>query len=89
MQKEREALVLLRDILSGGAAGPEAVSGEELETMLDKADYLWAHFPECAGAGGRRPAAADISFLKRVRMEIDPFIRLWDLVLGELSPAAE
>ncbi|MDR2185006.1 MAG: DUF115 domain-containing protein [Treponema sp.] len=87
VQKERKALVFLRDILSG-AAGPEAVSGEELETMLDEADYLWAHFPECAGAGGRRPAAADLSFLKRVRIELDPFIQLWDLVLKELSPSA-
>ncbi|MDR2020258.1 MAG: DUF115 domain-containing protein [Treponema sp.] len=88
MQKERAALVLLRDILSG-AAGPDTVSGEELETMLDEADYLWAHFPECAGAGGRRPAAADLSFLKRVRIELDPFIRLWDLVLKEWFSAVE
>jgi hypothetical protein len=81
MRREREALVRLRDVLSG-AAGPDAVSGETLDAMLDEADYLWAHFPECAGAGGRRPGAADPSFLKRVRVELDPFIRLWDLVLG-------
>jgi hypothetical protein len=88
IQREREALVLLRDILSG--AGPDTAidgggPGEKLEAMLDEADYLWAHFPECAGAGGRRPAASDLSFLKRVRIEIDPFIRLWDLVLAGVS----
>jgi hypothetical protein len=74
MRREREALGELRDILTGASAAREA----RLEERLDGADYLWAHFPECAGAEGRRPPADDISFLKRVRAEIDPFIRLWD-----------
>ncbi|MDR0399710.1 MAG: hypothetical protein LBH51_02045, partial [Treponema sp.] len=53
-----------------------------LETLLDECDYLWAHFPECAETGGRRPGAGDISFLRRVRFEIDPFLKLWDLALS-------
>jgi hypothetical protein len=80
IREERESLLRLRDILSG-AAGAGA---EELETLLDRNDLLWAHFPECAAAGGRRPAASDLSFLKRVRVEIDPALRLLDT--GWTSP---
>jgi hypothetical protein len=78
--RERQTLVALRGLLSGEAApGPES-----LDKLLDECDYLWAHFPECAGAGGRRPRGTELSFLKRVRVEIDPAIRILDLVLGEL-----
>jgi hypothetical protein len=76
LRRERETLAELRGILTG-----EAGSGR-LETLLDECDYLWAHFPECAETGGRRPGAGDISFLKRVRFEIDPFLKLWDLALS-------
>ncbi|MDR0376379.1 MAG: DUF115 domain-containing protein [Spirochaetaceae bacterium] len=77
IRREQEALMELRDILTGTA--PAA----RLEERLDNADYLWAHFPECAGAEGRRPPAGDISFLKRVRAEIDPFIGLWKQISAE------
>ena len=77
IQDEREALITLRGILQGEIAVPL----EELERALDRAGYLWAHFPDCAGAEGRRPGAADISFLKRVRMEIDPCVRIFDSAL--------
>ncbi|MCL2478869.1 MAG: DUF115 domain-containing protein [Treponema sp.] len=71
---EKNYLLKLRGILTGQIqAGPA-----ELEGLLDTCDYLWAHFPECAAAGGRRPAGSDIGFLKRVRMEIEPFLNLWD-----------
>jgi hypothetical protein len=73
--RERDSLVVLRRILTGETK----TSPEELEKILDDVDYLWAHFPDCAGTGGRRPPGTDISFLKRVRAEIDPFIRLWEL----------
>jgi hypothetical protein len=71
----------LRGILTGDTIPAPG----QLETLLDEADYLWAHFPECAGAGGLRPTGTDISFLKRIRTEIDPFIRLWDLVIREIA----
>ncbi|MDR2071322.1 MAG: DUF115 domain-containing protein [Treponema sp.] len=77
IRREREALGELRDILTGAAGVPEA----QLEKRLDDADYLWGHFPECAGAEGRRPPGGDLSFLKRVRAEIDPFISLWERLL--------
>jgi hypothetical protein len=74
MEEEKERLIRLRGLLSG-ALSP---AGGELDGLLDECGYLWAHFPECAGAGGRRPPADDISFFKRVRAEIDPFLRLWE-----------
>jgi hypothetical protein len=77
IKEETQRLVRLRGILSGALPS----SGGELEGLLDECDYLWAHFPECAGTGGRRPPADDISFLKRVRAETDPFLRLWDCAL--------
>ncbi|MDR2742841.1 MAG: DUF115 domain-containing protein [Treponema sp.] len=79
---EREALRLLREILSGTAPPPPP---DRFEALLDEEDYLWAHFPDCAAAGGRRPPATDLSFLKRVRVELDPFIGLLDRILEEIS----
>jgi hypothetical protein len=77
---ERETLLRLRGILTG-----ERPAADELESVLDYCDYLWAHFPDCAGTEGRRPPGTDISFLKRVRAEIDPSVKLFDLVLRELE----
>ncbi|MDR2471667.1 MAG: DUF115 domain-containing protein [Treponema sp.] len=77
-RREREQLETLRSVLTGSA--PAA----DLERALDEADYLWAHFPDCAGAESRRPPGSDLGFLKRVRAEIDPFIALWRLAEKEL-----
>jgi hypothetical protein len=74
IQKEHAALRELRDILSGG----QKAGAERLSALLDDLDYLWAHFPDCAGADGRRPPVSDTAFLKRVRAEIDPFAALWE-----------
>jgi hypothetical protein len=81
--RERDSLIKLRKILTGEITPLP----EELEGLLDEADYLWAHFPDCAGTGGRRPPATDISFLKRVRAELDPFIGLWEFLLRGGNPA--
>ncbi|MDR1058947.1 MAG: DUF115 domain-containing protein [Treponema sp.] len=78
---EEEALEELRGMLAGEAPPRR----DRLEYLLDYCDYLWAHFPECAGAGGRRPPGDDLSFLKRVRAEIDPFRKLFRLSLKELG----
>ncbi|MDR0554365.1 MAG: DUF115 domain-containing protein [Treponema sp.] len=76
IHREREALITLRGILLGEIApAPEA-----LERLLDECGYLWAHFPDCAGAEGRRPPGTDLSFLKRVRAEIDPCVTIFDAV---------
>jgi hypothetical protein len=77
IRAELGALEKLRGILRGEAAP------EELEALLGFCDYLWAHFPECAAAGRRRPAT-DIVFLKRVRAEIEPFMGLMESALAEI-----
>jgi hypothetical protein len=83
MEAEAAALRQLRGILTGEIAeGPEP-----LEALLDRCDYLWAHFPDCAGAEGRRPEGTSLGFLKRVRAEIDPFITLYETALLGLSRA--
>jgi hypothetical protein len=74
IRQEAAMLEELRDILTG-------VSGsEKLDTLLNETDYLWAHFPDCAGTEGRRPPASDLGFLKRVRAELDLFLNLWHRV---------
>jgi hypothetical protein len=60
----------LRSLLTGEAAGDD----ERLNVLIGECDYLWAHFPDYAA--GRRPPLSDISFLKRLRMEIDPMLKL-------------
>jgi hypothetical protein len=82
---ETESLAELKETLTGAnPAGPG-----RLEELLDACDYLWAHFPDCAGAGGRRPAGTDVGFLKRVRTEIEPFQKLWETALAETGNEAE
>jgi hypothetical protein len=81
---ETENLSRLRDLLSGRIPAETA----EIGRLLDYCDYLWAHFPDCAGTGGRRPPATDISFLKRVRTEIDPFLAVLNGTLAEIRRAA-
>ncbi|MDR0316279.1 MAG: DUF115 domain-containing protein [Treponema sp.] len=87
---EAERLRLLRDMLCGSAAP----SLEQLDTLIDECDYLWGHFPDYAGAGGRRPDMAELaagsplalSFLKRLRAEIDSFLKLWVTMSGLTQP---
>ncbi|MDR0526868.1 MAG: DUF115 domain-containing protein [Spirochaetaceae bacterium] len=69
---EKKLLGNIRSMLTGALTADSA----ELEALIDEADYLWAHFPECAAAGGRRPSAANTSFLKRIRAELDPMLEL-------------
>ncbi|MDR1419427.1 MAG: DUF115 domain-containing protein [Treponema sp.] len=78
---ERESLAELRDILTGETAA----GAERLDGLLDGLDYLWAHLPGCAGRGGARPPASDIAFLKMVRAEIDPFLKLWKGLAEKLT----
>jgi len=73
IRREMGLLSELKGMLSGGVS----TEASRLEELLDECDYLWAHFPDCAGAG-RRPPLTDLSFLKRVRTEIDPFLELWE-----------
>jgi len=69
-ENELKRLKELRSILTGDAAMDE----ERLGVLVNECDYLWAHFPDCAG--GRAPDLKEASFLKRMRAEIDPMIKL-------------
>ena len=83
IRDEQNRLITLRDMLTGKTA----MDNDTLVTLVDECDYLWAHFPDYAAAD-RRPgkmaaagSGASISFLKRLRVEIDPFLKLWELTL--------
>jgi len=76
---EQGRVTLLRNMLTG----KDAMNHETLDALLDECNYLWSHFPDCV-ASKRRPSLEDlkagdattVSFLKRVRAEIDPFLKL-------------
>ena len=72
---ERRRLEELRGILTGEAAADK----ERLGVLIGECDYLWAHFPDYAGGAAccaRKPDITDLSFLNRVRMEIDIMSKL-------------
>jgi len=80
-ESEKKRLEELKAILTG-----VNVARERLSVLVDECDYLWAHFPDCSG--GRRPELGDnsptaLSFLKRVRAEIDPMVGLMERVMEE------
>jgi len=81
INREIDYLTSIKNILTG-AIPPDPM---RLDELLDKCDYLWAHFPECAGRGGWRPSATDLSFLKRVRTEIEPFEKCWEIANEEVK----
>jgi len=80
---ENKRLEELKNILTGEASAVPA--HERLNVLINECDYLWAHFPDCAA--GSRPALeeitanspAAISFLKRLRTEIDFALELLGL----------
>ena len=76
---EKELLEELKGILTGGTAACK----DRLNLLIDECDYLWAHFPDCSG--GRLPDFGEISFLKRLRVEIDPMLKLINLSLRSLT----
>lgn len=69
-QKEEAMLQELRNGLSTGN-----ICQERILEILEEADYLYLHFPD-----GYKPSL-DLSFLKRVRSEIDFFLK--DIALGK------
>ncbi|MCL2765918.1 MAG: DUF115 domain-containing protein [Treponema sp.] len=66
-KEERERLEELRNMLTGD----KQMDRKRLNVLIDECDYLWAHFPDSA-----RADYSDISFLKRMRAEIDPMLKL-------------
>jgi hypothetical protein len=85
IRDEHDRLIKLRNMLTGGSA----MDYSALARLIEECDYLWAHFPDYAAAD-RHPAQAEweagsdaaISFLKRLRVEIDPFIKIYTTSLN-------
>ena len=74
-EKEERALERLKNILSSGQNMSEKERSAEIEKLLASREYLYLHFPD-----GLK-ASLDLSFLKRVRAEIDFFIK--DIAVGK------
>ncbi|MDR3019495.1 MAG: hypothetical protein LBU66_01160, partial [Treponema sp.] len=70
---EKSRLEELRSILTGEVAADH----ERLETLINECDYLHAHFPDYT----EKPDCRDITFLKRIRVEIDPILNIIRLLL--------
>lgn len=68
LREELDCLDLARRIMTGEIS--EADSGNTLDEILRERDYLFLHFPD-----GYRGYSADASFLRRVRVEIDYFMK--------------
>jgi hypothetical protein len=87
IQNEQSRLGLLLKMLTSAVP----IDYTALETLIEECDYLWAHFPDYAAAA-RCPDRAEletrdfyvVSFLKRLRTEIDPVMKLWELTLKEV-----
>ena len=74
-EEEERSLKRLKNILSSGQNMSEAERSAEIEKLLASREYLYLHFPD-----GLK-ASLDVSFLKRVRAEIDFFIK--DIAVGK------
>jgi hypothetical protein len=73
LKKESESLLRIKELLSKGDNAVPAPSPDletELSRLLEKREYLYLHFPD-----GYKCDVKNLSFLKRVRSEIDFFIK--------------
>ena len=70
--QEKAALERLKDLLMHGEAvkSPDMTVQEEIAQILERREYLYLHFPD-----GYAYRPTDIAFLKRVRSEIDFFLK--------------
>ncbi|MCL2720390.1 MAG: DUF115 domain-containing protein [Treponema sp.] len=75
---EIKLLIELKKLLTGD----DEMNNEKLTELIEECDYLWAHFPDYSG--GRKPNISDVSFLKRIRAEIDPMLKLLERVKKEI-----
>ena len=74
-EEEKRALSRLKNILSSGGNMSEDERNAEIEKLLAAREYLYLHFPD-----GLK-VSLDLSFLKRVRAEIDFFLK--DIEVGK------
>lgn len=70
IETEKTALLELRDLLSGKTEVTEEVRSKRIKDLLENRQYLYLHFPD-----GYK-FSMDLSFLKRIRSEIDGFLKI-------------
>ena len=70
IEAEKKALIELRDLLSGRTEMGEAERSARIRSLLENRQYLYLHFPD-----GYR-MSMELNFLKRVRSEIDGFLKI-------------
>ena len=75
LNRIKELLMFGQDVASCGVP-PE----RELHSLISEREYLFLHFPD-----GYRCSTGDLSFLKRIRGQIDFFLKDIKLALGFLS----
>ncbi len=71
--KEKNALKRIKELLSKGEKAlppPQPALETELKTLLSPREYLYLHFPD-----GYKCNTQDLSFLKRIRNELDFFLK--------------
>lgn len=67
---EKDALLELRDLLSGKGNFSDTERSEKIRTLLENRQYLYLHFPD-----GYR-FSMELNFLKRIRGEINGFLKV-------------
>jgi hypothetical protein len=81
LTEEEHALIRLRELLAGKDALSPAEREKAILALLEEREYLYLHFPD-----GYR-VSTDTAFLKRVRAEIDFFLK--DIRRGQGSAYGE
>jgi len=77
-KNEKKRLEELRSLLTGETPA----DNERLNILIDECDYLWAHFPDSYAVRrfdftqAQAESENKLSFLKRVRAEIDPMLKI-------------
>lgn len=70
LKKEKAALNEIKKILTGESTS-EGDTTERLQSLIEMREYLFLHFPD-----GHKCDSSNLSFLKRVRTEIDWFLKI-------------
>lgn len=73
LKKEREKLKTLKNML----IGEKKFDKDEVSSIIKTSDYLYSHFPDST------INVMDISFLKRIRIEIDVFSKIISIYKNE------
>lgn len=77
--EEQAALESLKSIFTGERTLPEPCAAFEIERSLNVREYLFLHFPD-----GTKPRL-DTDFLKRVRTQIDYFLKIFAVCIRNLK----